>query len=143
MDRMMGKGEINKDNYLTDCANAVVYVRETAEKLTAITAELDALKEAKDRATERAWRAESKLSEKWGLRHEISDALGVSHIPGEDGLREGLAAIKRLQSERDRCFKALQAQCDMRGGDGEFCWEHTPMVACSLSNCPLVKGGEG
>lgn len=38
MDRMMGKGEINKDNYLTDCANAVVYVRETAEKLSAAIA---------------------------------------------------------------------------------------------------------
>ena len=42
MDMMMGKGEINKDNYLTDCANAVVYVGESAEKIAKLEAELEA-----------------------------------------------------------------------------------------------------
>ena len=32
MNRLMGTGEINSKNYLTDCANAVIYVKETAEE---------------------------------------------------------------------------------------------------------------
>jgi hypothetical protein len=40
MDRLMGNGTINKDNYLTDCANAVVYVRETAERIAAMMEQL-------------------------------------------------------------------------------------------------------
>ena len=32
MDSLMGSGHINADNYLTDCANAVLYVRDTTMK---------------------------------------------------------------------------------------------------------------
>jgi hypothetical protein len=37
---MMGTGELNKENYLTDCANAVVYVQESAAKIAALESDL-------------------------------------------------------------------------------------------------------
>jgi len=40
MNVMLGKGEINIDNYLTDCANAVVYVRESAIKIEQLERDL-------------------------------------------------------------------------------------------------------
>lgn len=43
MNLMLAKGEINKENYLTDCANAVVYVQETTELNKKLKAEHDAL----------------------------------------------------------------------------------------------------
>lgn len=49
---------------------------------------------------ERAWRAELKLDERWGLRKEITAALGITDETGDDALRKGLETIKALKAER-------------------------------------------
>ena len=55
---------------------------------------------------ERAWRAELKLDERWGLRKEINAALGITDETGDDALRKGLETIKALKAERDALLEA-------------------------------------
>jgi len=45
MNRLLGSGEINRNNYMTDLANAVVYVRDSATKIVELERELAEAKE--------------------------------------------------------------------------------------------------
>ncbi len=70
------------------------------EIIGALEAECSTLKQ-------RAWRAESRADEKWGLRKELAEALGVSDKCDDEALRAGLAAIRRLENERDDALARL------------------------------------
>jgi chromosome segregation ATPase len=81
MDMMMGKGEINKDNYLTDCANAVVYVRESAEKIAKLEAELAAMQTLLNKALDDYGRVQGELTasrEQWRTMACVDCALVAS-----------------------------------------------------------------
>ena len=56
---------------------------------------------------QRAYRAESRADEKWGLRKELAKTLGVSDKCHDEALRAGLAAIRRLENERDDALARL------------------------------------
>jgi hypothetical protein len=62
MDMLMGNGTINKDNYLTDCANAVVYVRESADKIDQLERALANCKAVAEIQTERVRKLEAELA---------------------------------------------------------------------------------
>ena len=55
----------------------------------------------------RAWRAESQLEQRFGLRKEISAELGLADETGDDALRKGLETIKALNAE----LNGLKAKC--------------------------------
>ena len=63
----------------------------------------------KTKYRERAWRAELKLDERWGLRKEITAALGITDETGDDALRKGLETIKALKAEREALLDGLRA----------------------------------
>ena len=71
-----------------------------ADRIETLEAECASLKQ-------RAWRAESRADEKWGLRKELAEALGVSDKCDDEALRAGLAAIRRLENERDDALARL------------------------------------
>lgn len=63
--------------------------------------ELNSEKSEKLKYRVRAWKAESQLETRYGLRKEINEALGLTNETGDDALRKGLETIKALKAERD------------------------------------------
>jgi hypothetical protein len=52
---------------------------------------------------ERAWRAEAIADERWGLRREIAEELGIGDETGDEALRRGLEAIRELKRRARGC----------------------------------------
>lgn len=76
------------------------------EFMRTIERELNIEKSEKLKYRERAWKAESQLDMRYGLRKEINEALGLTDETGDDALRKGLETIKALKAERDALLEA-------------------------------------
>ena len=87
-------------NKALDIGTAWNALEAAADRIETLEAECASLKQ-------RAWRAESLADEKWGLRKELAVALGVSDKCDDEALRAGLAAIRRLENERDDALARL------------------------------------
>jgi hypothetical protein len=70
------------------------------EFMRTIERELNIEKSEKLKYRERAWKAESQLDVRYGLRKEINEALGLTNETRDDALRKGLETIKALKAER-------------------------------------------
>ena len=88
------------ENKALDIGTAWNALEAAAERIETLEADCASLRE-------RAWRAESQADEKWGLRREIAAALGTSDKCDDEALRAGLAAIRRLENERDDALSRL------------------------------------
>lgn len=88
------------ENKALDIGTAWNALEAAADRIETLEAECASLKQ-------RAWRAESLADEKWGLRKELAEALGVSDKCDDEALRAGLAAIRRLENERDDALARL------------------------------------
>ena len=97
---MMGKGEINKDNYLTDCANAVVYVRESADKIERLESELS-----------------TAMAELASMRTAASKAM-ADYETANHALAN-CKAVAEIQSERVRKLEAELAKMTARAETAE------------------------
>lgn len=71
------------------------------EFMRTIERELNIEKSEKLKYRERAWKAESQLDMRYGLRKEINEALGLTDETGDDALRKGLETIKALKTRPD------------------------------------------
>lgn len=76
------------------------------EFMRTIERELNIEKSEKLKYRERAWKAESQLDMRYGLRKEINEALGLTDETGDEALRKGLETIKALKAERDALLEA-------------------------------------
>jgi len=88
------------ENKALDIGTAWNALAAAAERIETLEADCASLKQ-------RAWRAESRADEKWGLRKELAEALGVSDKCDDEALHAGLAAIRRLENERDDALARL------------------------------------
>lgn len=88
------------ENKALDIGTACNALEDAADWIETLEADFASLKQ-------RAWRAESRADEKWGLRKELAEALGVSDKCDDEALRAGLAAIRRLENERDDALARL------------------------------------
>ncbi|MFA7256455.1 MAG: hypothetical protein WC047_02630 [Kiritimatiellales bacterium] len=93
------------ENKALDIGTAWNALEAAAERIETLEADCTSLKQ-------RAWRAESRADEKWGLRKELAEALGVSDKCDDEALRAGLAAIRRLEYEdRNPVYPADLGRC--------------------------------
>jgi hypothetical protein len=78
------------------------------EFMRTIERELNIEKSEKLKYRERAWKAESQLDMRYGLRKEINEALGLTDETGDEALRKGLETIKAVKAERDALLNAMR-----------------------------------
>lgn len=97
------------------CENWFALVNEV-KRLQVVERELAIEKSEKLKYRERAWRAESELEMRYGLRKEINEALGLTDETGDDALRKGLETIKALKDERDKAMGNLEAMYEEEAG---------------------------
>ena len=87
-------------NKALDIGTAWNALEAAAERIETLEADCASLQQ-------RAWRAEDRADEKWGLRREIAAALGTSDKCDDEALKAALAAIRRLENERDDALARL------------------------------------
>lgn len=102
------------ENKALDIGTARDALEDAAERIEMLEADCASLKQ-------RAWRAESRADEKWGLRKELAEALGVSDKCDDEALRAGLAAIRRLENERDVALARLDHYEERNLEESEAC----------------------
>lgn len=101
-------GEEVSDTPRTDSllASKTKPITAVKEFMRTLERELNIEKSEKLKYRVRAWKAESQLDMRYGLRKEINEALGLTNETGDDALRKGLETIKALKAERDALLEA-------------------------------------
>jgi hypothetical protein len=72
-------------------------IAEACARNSSMAMDLAAMKQERNAALERAWRAETSLSHSYSLRRELALELGCADIQGEAQLEAGLSAIRALK----------------------------------------------
>lgn len=78
------------------------------EKMKELELELGFQVRFKNVWKKRAWAAQAKLEERYGLRKEINSAIGITDETGDDALKKGLETINALKRENELMKDALK-----------------------------------
>ena len=101
------------------CENWFALVNEV-KRLQVVERELAIEKSEKLKYRERAWRAESELEMRYGLRKEINEALGLTDETGDDALRKGLETIKSIKAQLEAMTKRADEMERLKEHNGEM-----------------------